>query len=403
MGDLWECAWRELQRRKGRAYTTIAGYLIAAAVVIVLLSVLKFSTDTASMVLSSTATHLLVFSPTTETCCHRLIDEKNEGFVANGRSTALLDDKLVDKVKEIPTVKDASPFLLFRMKDPVYGYFYTIGGYKVDQPSAVSSIVGSQSDVSGRMLTPQDTGKVLLEDSYARAMNLKIGAIITLAGLPYEAVGIVNPGVRPAKADIYLTFEEAKKVIERRSVKPLGLLINGILVEVKSAAVQDQALESIRNLPFIVSVASAACYKPAAKVMGMAKGAMLLLAGLIGAFSVIFALKSQLAAVVERRREIGILKSIGWSDSNVVSQILTESMLQACIGGLLGCVVAGFVLIFAPLKAMSGIDSPLSIANAQSFLIAAFALALILLGGLIAGIIPAMLAARQRPAEALRQ
>jgi putative ABC transport system permease protein len=116
-------------------------------------------------------------------------------------------------------------------------------------------------------------------------------------------------------------------------------------------------------------------------------------------------LKSQFSSVVERRHDIGIMKAIGWSDSNVVSQILGESVLQAAIGGVTGALVAVIILLAVPFEVLSGIDGTAAVGTAVDIspLVILAALGLALLGGLIAGILPAIVAARTRPANSLRR
>ena len=57
--------------------------------------------------------------------------------------------------------------------------------------------------------------------------------------------------------------------------------------------------------------------------------------------------------MAERTREIGILKAIGWSNGNVVNQIVTESLIQGVIGGVLGCIL-GYVFAFYVLSTIGG-------------------------------------------------
>ena len=88
------------------------------------------------------------------------------------------------------------------------------------------------------------------------------------------------------------------------------------------------------------------------------------------------------------------MKAIGWSKSDVVSQIFIESALQGAIGGLVGCAVGyGFAWYF--LSTMGGI-----LAVDPVVLAAGFGVALI--SGVAAGLYPSWRAARLAPAEALR-
>ncbi len=98
------------------------------------------------------------------------------------------------------------------------------------------------------------------------------------------------------------------------------------------------------------------------------------------------------------------MKAIGWSDGNVVTQILGESVLQAGIGSALGALVAVVILLGVPFEVLSGIEFTAAAGTAVSIspLVILASLGLALLGGLIAGIVPAIVAARTRPADSLR-
>jgi putative ABC transport system permease protein len=110
--------------------------------------------------------------------------------------------------------------------------------------------------------------------------------------------------------------------------------------------------------------------------------------------AVLFTIRSQLAAVSERTREIGILKAIGWSKSNVVSQIFIESALQGVIGGIVGCIIGyGFAWYF--LSTMDGLFAIDPIVLALGFAVS-------VISAIAAGLYPSWKAARLTPTEALR-
>jgi putative ABC transport system permease protein len=105
--------------------------------------------------------------------------------------------------------------------------------------------------------------------------------------------------------------------------------------------------------------------------------------------------------VAERTREIGILKAIGWSNSNVVSQIVAESTIQGVIGGLAGCVI-GYIFASYVLSTING-----KIGEAVNFvtvdpvlLVAGFTVALA--SAVFAGLFSSWRAARLVPVDAIR-
>jgi putative ABC transport system permease protein len=132
-----------------------------------------------------------------------------------------------------------------------------------------------------------------------------------------------------------------------------------------------------------------------------------------------------LSSVNKRVRELGTLKALGWPQRLVVRQIAGESLAQGALGGLLGALVgiagAAVVTLIGPTleatvsagarpvgpgpfgqgQVTSGatnvaLDAPIDPA------LILLAIGLAVLGGLVAGTVGGMRAARLRPAEALR-
>lgn len=101
-----------------------------------------------------------------------------------------------------------------------------------------------------------------------------------------------------------------------------------------------------------------------------------------------------LVSVVERTREIGIRRAIGARRGDILRQFLTEAALLSFIGGLLG-VLLGFIIS----KVIAAV-APLPTLVKPSLIISGLSIAVIT--GLVAGVFPAVKAARLPPVEALR-
>jgi putative ABC transport system permease protein len=122
-------------------------------------------------------------------------------------------------------------------------------------------------------------------------------------------------------------------------------------------------------------------------VLSIIAGISLLIGG-IGIMNIM------LASVLERTKEIGIIRAIGATEEDVILQFLSESVLISVGGGFIG-ILLGIVGAYV-IEIFSGVETVLSLTSVLvSFFIA-------VLVGLFFGIFPAKAAAKKRPIEALR-
>jgi putative ABC transport system permease protein len=124
-------------------------------------------------------------------------------------------------------------------------------------------------------------------------------------------------------------------------------------------------------------------------------GSISFLAILVGGVGV---LNTMLMAVLERTREIGVLRALGWRRRQVLRMILTEALLLGLLGGFLGILIAfGLVYAFNLIPVYSGM---LQSKWDLNIFVRAISVAVSL--GLLGGIYPAFRATRLQPVEALR-
>ena len=129
------------------------------------------------------------------------------------------------------------------------------------------------------------------------------------------------------------------------------------------------------------------------EVLGWMVGLGTLLAGAIGVSNIM------MVTVKERTTEIGIRRAIGARPNDILSQILTESMVLTIIAGMSGISFAVFLLNIVE----QALSSPTSAAHFQiSFWGAIGACILLLILGLLAGLAPAFRAMAIKPIEAIR-
>jgi putative ABC transport system permease protein len=136
--------------------------------------------------------------------------------------------------------------------------------------------------------------------------------------------------------------------------------------------------------------------KEQTRILTIALAAMSLLIGMIGALGVVNTITLN---VLERRREIGVLRSIGASDANVIQTFLTEGLAFGIGGWLIG-IVLGYPLGLGLARVMETVLFHLNYVFTFQMVAVSFGFALWLTT--IASLIPAWAAARMRVKDVLR-
>jgi ABC-type antimicrobial peptide transport system permease subunit len=302
----------------------------------------------------------------------------------------------------------------------------SVAGIDVSKPS-LGAITPSQI-VRGRYLSA-DKAEVVLNLAYAQQNGLSLGDEVTLGKQKLSVVGLAQTPLGGQASDLYVELGRLQKLSDREG------RVNSVNVRATSSDEVAGVAREIRQSFDGASVTTAEDL--AGRVSGSLVdarkladrlGAGLVIVALLAAFLIASLLT--LSSVTKRIRELGTLKALGWPQRLVVRQVSGEALLQGLLGGVLGIVVgvAGALLIeaaaptlkatfaetasqglggrlaggpfgqgeVAPQSTTVEVGAPISV----NLMLAAVGLAL--LGGLIAGAVGGLRAARLRPADALR-
>jgi putative ABC transport system permease protein len=175
-------------------------------------------------------------------------------------------------------------------------------------------------------------------------------------------------------------------------------------VRVKSPSLVDATEKKIKDLGF-----SAFSLLDASKSLRIFFSVFDLLLGIFGSLALAVAtlgiVNTLVMAILERRREIGVLKALGAADSDVKQLFFVEAGVMGLSGGVLGVLLGwliGQALTFATNVYLKRQDLPgVEISSVPLWLIAG-AIGFAVLVSLIAGLYPASRAAKLNPVDALR-
>ncbi len=231
----------------------------------------------------------------------------------------------------------------------------------------------------------ESSHEVIIDDIKARSRKLLVGDKVTLLGNAFTVSGIVEHG-KGARYFIPLRTAQdiagAEKRVSMFFVRAAGDLEtarHNILTRLPKHQVR-----SMREFLTLMSSSNLPELKPFTRSMiGL---------GILISFLVIFLTMHTI--VIERRREIGILKALGASRREIVSLLIKESLVVAVMG-----ITLGLAATFGIQSALRVLRPGLSVLITLSWIFRAVGLAFF--GVLLGVIYPAMRAAQADPIRAL--
>ena len=306
----------------------------------------------------------------------------------------------------------------------------TVTGVDVSKPT-LGAISPSQI-TSGRYLHSGSAREAVLNTSYAKRKNLHVGDSLKLKGKSFKVVGIARTPLGGQASDVYLKLGQLQSLSGRKG------RVNVIYARATDTGSVGSLATEIRHNFAGAQVTTSKDL--ADRIGGSLKdtknltgklGKALEIVGLLSAFLIASLLT--LSSVTKRIRELGTLKALGWRQWQVVRQVTGESLAQSVLGGVLGAALgiggAALITALAPQldASVAGSAAAAPSAGPATFALGAFgqgqvtsgtahvslsapvgvqllllAIALAVVGGLIAGATGGLRAARLRPADALR-
>lgn len=298
--------------------------------------------------------------------------------VLSSSSSSPMSDKLPPVFAGEPHVVQATGTMVQPLE-----LFDTITGLDMDQFTKMS---GGFRFVEGGL--PIADTDMIVDEPYAREKHLRVGDTLDLISQHWRVAGVYEPGKlarlcvkldalqrftgNPHRlSQIYLKVDEpthAQSIVDALRIKYPGYKI--YTVEYYTSLLSVNSVGLLRNFTYVV--------------IGIA---------MIVGFIVVF--MAMYTAVLERTREIGILKAVGASSMLILSMLLRETLLLAVLGTVLGIVLT-YVTQWIMLHVI-----PNSLVQETVYSWWPIAAAVAIVGSLIGAVVPAIKAIRQDATEAL--
>ncbi len=230
-----------------------------------------------------------------------------------------------------------------------------------------------------------------------------VGKTIAVSGDPYEVIGVLGPTFKTDPvADIWLPLQaDPNSTNQGHYLLCAARMRPGVTLDQAKAAMKLSAEEFRRKFPgpLMDPHETATAIPLRDTVVRDVRGALLILLGAVG-FVLLIACANVanllLARATLRKREIAIRSALGAGRRRIIYQLLTESVLLALVGGVLGLVLGCFGV--RALLAINPVDIPRlgehGSAVSLDWRVLAFTLGVALLTGILFGLIPAFSASR---------
>lgn len=371
-----------LRYRLARTMLTAGGIAVAIATAVVLLGVSHDFQDSAYDSLSSGGVEILVVQ---------------EGVLDQLSSD--LDSKLADRIREIPGVNGVSPGLLEIID---YSKNSDVISVLVQGWEPGTFLFDEMKFLEGAPYTADDKKVALLGKTLAQNINKGVGDTVVIQREEFEVVGVYQSYNVFENGAMTVPLKQLQEVMFREdsatgfSVR-LDHAVMGDTITTEDICQQINAIVDDNGRSYGVMATPTAEYISNSVYLKTAH-AMAWLTSLIavavGSFGM---LNTMLMSVIERIKEISILRAIGWRRGRIVRMIMSECFFISLVGAVLGSVVAiVFTKWLATLPAVSGF-----VRGNIAWDVLQIGLALAMGVALIGGAYPAYQASRLQPSEGL--
>jgi putative ABC transport system permease protein len=249
------------------------------------------------------------------------------GAMEMSSSNAPVNTKYTERLLEIEGVQSAVPVIQYFVAGTGSFGLRLIDGVNWDEFARMNEM----QIVRGRGAVAND--ELILDERESRDQNVDVGGTMNLFNKPYKVVGVFAPpsGARTkmslaAMQDILQAPDKCSYILVKIKAGETGEAVAGRINDAlpgnKINLTQDLIVDAEQRFPAL-------------------KNFLRTLVGLGAFVSFIFVLLSMYTTVTERRREIGILKSLGASRMFIVGTIQREALVIGILG-----VVAGFAIAF---------------------------------------------------------
>jgi ABC-type antimicrobial peptide transport system permease subunit len=255
----------------------------------------------------------------------------------------------IESIRKLPGIQGMGEAVLLWVFDPNRAWI--VLGIERENPTGPAIL--RNAIVEGRFL---EDGKAdaIVEAAYASKSNIKAGSYISIAYKQFFVAGILDASkaAKIAIANVYLNIKDAEDIAvssgQLQSVSPYARGdVNLLFIKADQDKTPILASDLKKILGDKAAIATPESFlKLLGNVFAISDKFTMSVSIIAIIIAIIITFKTMAGNIVERTREIGVLKATGWKNRDVVSQLTAESIIQCLIAGILALAIA-FIVTFA--------------------------------------------------------
>lgn len=266
-------------------------------------------------------------------------------------------------------------------------------------PGKEQAFIQNAKVIGNSSLVGQGKNAVIVGSGTASDYNLTVGDTFKVGDSKYKVVGIMKK--QSTGWPLMIDYSMIMPLSYAQNVSSMQGLISTVIVVPKGNYSLDAAVNKLQDAYPKYSVFS---QKDAQKTIDQNLGSVKVFMNMISVFifvvSMILIMNVMMMSVKEKTKEIGTMRAIGTKRRSIMALIIYESLILSVIGGVIG------IILMSPIYNLLGILMGLPNVNLVSFAVPSTILVqlfvIIFVIGTFSGLIPAYLANRISPIEALR-
>ena len=412
--DRWTEIWVTITRNKTRSLLTCFGVFWGILMLVILLGSGRGMQNGIMRSVNGFATNSAFF----------FADRTSESYKGfnKGRQWDMRNRDVESIRREVKELSAISPIIWGNSSDKNIVYGMMSGTFNVKGVHPDYFQIETQKLFHGRLLNEVDERerrKVCLIGTKVKEVLFKeedpCGRYIRVNGIYYQVVGVVqqrasgvNIGGRSEEC-VFLPFSTMQQTLNQGDIihflcvaaKP-DVQMLPVINKIKSI-IKEQNFISPTDPQAVSAINLAAQFETfnnaflGIDILIWIVGVGTLLAGIIGVSNIM------MVTVKERTKEIGVRRALGAKPWNIISQIMSESLLITAMAGLMGLTVGVFLLDMVDQLIGDPVGETMLLHPAVSIQVALAATSILLLAGLLAGLIPAWRAMQIKAIDAIRE